>query len=147
MTGSTPWNDVERKLLDAVLDQIIPASADGRIPAAGALGVADFIGADPALGPLFRQGLTRMVALATSHGDVVDRDLVTELEREEPAFFAALLRKTYMGYYSRGDIRAILGLSPKPVHPDGYDVPLQDLDELAALTEPVKQRGRCYRAV
>ncbi|MDH3660377.1 MAG: hypothetical protein OEU92_10160, partial [Alphaproteobacteria bacterium] len=63
-------------------------------------------------------------------------------------FFGVLLISAVaMGYYSRGDIRALLGLSPKPVHPDGYDVPPQDLDDIAALTEPVKQRGRCYRVV
>lgn len=41
--GSQLWNEGERKLVDGMLDQIIPASADGRVPSAGSLGVADFL--------------------------------------------------------------------------------------------------------
>ena len=145
MTGFT-LNKAQRKLLDAILDQIIPASADGRIPAAGALGVADFIGNraadDPELGALFRDGLAKTTDLVNCHDGHVDAAVVSRIEREEPAFFEALLRQTYMGYYSRGDIRALFGLSPKPTHPDGYDVHEQNLDELAALTKPVKRRVR-----
>lgn len=143
------WNDTERELLDAVLDQIIPASADGRIPAAGALGVADFIGrnvaGDVELGALFRQGLAKAAVLVSAHDAHVDVRIVARIEQEEPAFFEALLRQTYMGYYSRGDVRALFGLSPKPTQPDGYDVPPDDPEEMAALIEPVKKRGSCYR--
>jgi len=150
MTGLT-LNDAQRELLDAILDQIIPASADGRMPAAGTLGVAEFIEKklieDNELGDLIREGLAKVVELVDDHGGHVDANLVNQLEKEEPAFFEALLRQAYMGYYSRGDIRALLGLSPKPVHPDGYEVPEQDLNEIAALTAPVRQRGRCYRVV
>lgn len=148
MTGPT-LDETQRKLLDALLDLIIPASADGRIPAAGALGVAAFIeqrvATTPDLGQLILHSLAKTAALVDSDGIRLDAALVARLEQEEPASFEALLRETYKGYYSRGDIRALLGLSAKPVHPDGYDVPEQDLDEIRALTAPVKKRGRCYR--
>ncbi len=150
MTGLT-LDGAQRELLDALLDQIIPANGDGRIPAAGALGVADFVcgraAADPVLGQLIRDALTKATDLVTGHDGHVDADVVRQLEQEVPASFNALLCETYKGYYSRGDIRGLLGLSPKPVHPDGYEVPEQDLDEIKALTEPVRRRGRCYRAV
>lgn len=150
MTGFT-LDGAQRRLLDALLDQIIPAGVDGRIPAAGDLGVADFIGDratdDAELGELLRQGLAFAATLVDADRNGLDADSVRRLEQEAPAAFEALLRLTYMGYYSRGDIRALLGLSPKPVHPDGYDVPPQDLDDIAALTEPVRKRGRCYRVV
>ncbi len=150
MNTSDLWNDRERQLLEALLNQIIPANAERKIPAAGALGVADFISkriADaPELGCLFADGLAKAAALANADG-TVDKAVAQKLEQEAPAFFAAMIRQTYMGYYSRGDIRALLGLSAKPVHPDGYDVPEQDLDEIRALTAPVTERGRCYRAV
>ncbi len=151
MNNSDLWNDSERSLLEALLDQIIPANPERNIPAAGALGVADFISGritdDPELGCLFADGLARMAALVDDDGIHLDADVVKQLEQDTPDFFAALIRQTYMGYYSRGDIRGLLGLSPKPVHPDGYDVPEQDLDEIRALTTPVSQRGPCYRAV
>ena len=142
-------DDVQRELLDALLDQIIPASDDGRIPAAGGLGVADFIigraVADPELVQHISHGLEKAAALVDADGIRLDSAAVRQLEQEAPASFQALLRQTYMGYYSRGDIRGLLGLSPKAVHPDGYDVPEQDLDEIRALTAPVKERGPCYR--
>ena len=150
MTRLTPDN-TQRELLDALLDQIIPASDDGRIPAAGALGVADFIGdkiaADVELGSLFQHGLANAAMLVSANGHRVEPDVVRQLEQDAADFFAALIRLTYMGYYSRGDIRALLGLSPKPVHPDGYDVPEQDLDEIEMLTASVRQRGQCYREI
>ena len=142
-------DSTQRELLDALLDQIIPASDDGRMPAAGALGVADFIGdriaADDELGSLIQQGLAKAAMLVSINGLRVEPDVVRQLEEDVPDFFEALIRQTYMGYYSRGDIRALLGLSPKPVHPDGYDVPEQDLDEIKMLTASVRQRGPCYR--
>ncbi|MGI9417361.1 MAG: gluconate 2-dehydrogenase subunit 3 family protein [Geminicoccaceae bacterium] len=150
MTRLTPDN-TQRELLDALLDQIIPANADRGIPAAGALGVAAFIeqrvAADAELGRLFQQGLATAAMIVSINGLRVEPDVVRQLELDAPDFFAALIRLTYMGYYSRGDIRGLLGLSPKPVHPDGYDVPEQDLDEIRALTAPVAKRGPCYRAV
>lgn len=143
-------DNAQRKLLHAILDELIPESTDGRMPAAGALGVADFIcervEADDELWKLFSDGLAKATSFIDPNGKV-DAALVGKLETDEPGFFEALLRLTYMGYYSRGDIRALLGLSPKPVHPDGYDVPEQDLGEIETLTAPVRQRGRCYRVV
>lgn len=150
MTGSDPWNKTERKLLDAIMDQIVPASLDGKIPAAGALGVADFLKqrleADSELGQLFQHGLRRAAELEATSGEGVDAAVVGQLEREETAFFEALLLHTYMGYYSRADIRPLFGLSAKPTQPDGYDVPADDPTELAELITPVKKRGRCYRS-
>ena len=151
MNTSDLWNDSERSLLEALLDQIIPANADRGIPSAGKLGVADFISRriadDPELGCLLADGLATAAALVGAHDGHVDPTVVSQLEQEAPASFNALLRQAYMGYYSRGDIRGLLGLSPKPVHPDGYDMPEQDLGEIRVLTAPVTERGRCYRAV
>ncbi len=132
--GSQLWNEGERKLVDGMLDQIIPASADGRVPSAGSLGVADFlahrIGADPGLKELFQRGLSRAMTLVDTTGkefDALDADgryqIVKQLEQREPAFFEALLRHSYMGYYSKASVRPHFGLSERPTQPDGYDVP------------------------
>jgi len=37
------WTQTQRTLLDAILDELVPPSNDGKIPGAGALGVADFL--------------------------------------------------------------------------------------------------------
>ena len=43
------WNVDERQVIDALMNQLIPASADSRIPAAGDLGVGDFVAAQVAV--------------------------------------------------------------------------------------------------
>lgn len=156
MSGTPPWSKAEGRLLDALLDEIVPAGADGRVPGAGVLGVAAFLAEraadDPALADSIRKALTVTARLADDHGahlealDAAGRVAVVEaLERESPEAFAALLRHTYMGYYSRADIRPHFGLSSRPTQPDGYAVPDDDPDEMAALLAPVRARGRCYR--
>jgi len=156
VTAPVPWCEAEGRLLGALLDEIVPASADGRVPGAGALGVADYLAGtaadDPALAALFREGLARAAALAEARGtafgalDAAGRvAVVATLEREAPEAFAALLRHAYMGYYGRADVRPLFGLSSRPTQPEGYAVPDDDPDELAALLAPVRARGRCYR--
>lgn len=144
--------------MTAVLDQIIPASADKRMPAAGALGIAEFleneIRSNEELQPVYERGIGRITELSASRGAefrmLPEKDktaLLKQVETEEDAFFKSLIRITYMGYYSRSDIRALLKLSAAPVHPDGYHVAPETSQTMAALTEPVVQRGRCYRSV
>ena len=156
MSGPPPWSEAEGRLLRALLDDIVPASADGRVPAAGALGVADYItrkaADDPALAALFRDGLAHAARLAEARGaafealDAAGRiGVVAALEREAPDAFTALLRHTYMGYYSRADVRPHFGLSDRPTQPEGYELPEDDPDELADMLAPVRARGRCYR--
>ena len=156
MTDQAPWNEAEGRLLVSLLDELIPASADGRVPAAGTLGVAEFLArkaaADPSPAASIREVLTHTSGLAEAQDavfqslDAAGRVAVVEaLEREVPDAFAVLLRHTYMGYYSRADVRPHFGLSDRPTQPEGYAVPDDDPDELAALLAPVRTRGRCYR--
>ena len=151
-----PWSEAERRLLNGLLNEIVPASADGRVPAAGTLGVVDFLARkafdDPGLAALLRTVLTRASALLESRSakfgalDAAGRIAVVEaLERAEPDAFKALLQSTYMGYYSRPDVRPHFGLSDRPTQPDGYVLPEDDPDELEAMLAPVRARGRCFR--
>ncbi len=156
MTDIHPWSEDQGHLLSGLLDEIVPASADGRIPAAGALGIADFLvskaSADPALAASLREVLSHAAALADARGasfddlDAAGRVAVVEaLEREASDAFTALLWHTYMGYYSRADVRPHFGLSDRPTQPEGYELPEDDPDELADMLAPVRARGRCYR--
>ena len=78
---------------------------------------------------------------------VVRRLIVSELETAAPRFFTALLRHTYMGYYTDPSVPHLFGLTGTAPQPDGYDVPDEDLEQLEGLVAPVKNRGRCYREV
>ena len=156
MTDIHPWSEDQGRLLTGLLDVIVPASADGRVPAAGALGIAGFLvskaSADPALAVSLREVLSHAAALAEARGanfddlDAAGRMAVVEaLEREAADAFTALLWHTYMGYYSRADVRPHFGLSDRPTQPEGYELPEDDPDELADMLAPVRARGRCYR--
>ena len=156
MSGPRPWSEPEDRLLAALLDEIIPASADGRVPAAGELGITEFLASraadDPELATLLRNLLTRAEALGASRGarfealDASGRITIVEaLEREAPDAFTALLWHTYMGYYSRADVRPHFGLSPRPTQPEGYVLPEDDPDELADMLASVRAQGRRYR--
>ena len=153
---STTWSADEKALLNGLLGEIIPASDDGRIPSAGSLHVTDFIAKKarevPGLADLLKRGLRTAQAFLEPKGDTfevlspTDRlTLVKNLERREPDFFTALTRYTYMGYYTDPTVPPHFGLSTKPPHPYGYEVPDESPEELAALVEPVKKRGRCYQ--
>ena len=156
MTDIHPWSEDQGRLLTGLLDVIVPASADGQVPAAGALGIADFLvskaSADPALAVSLREVLSHAAALAEARGanfddlDAAGRIAVVEaLEQEAADAFTALLWHTYMGYYSRADVRPHFGLSDRPTQPEGYELPEDDPDELADMLAPVRARGRCYR--
>lgn len=151
------WNEGESALLTGLLDEIIPASSDGRVPSAGALGVADFV-----MDKLTEDGTpNEMIRTALSHAETLVAEagrnfaelesnariaIVRQLEATEPEFFTLLIRYTYMGYYSRSDVRPLFGLSNQPTQPDGYDVPSESPEFMAELTAPVRKRGPVYRA-
>ena len=133
------------ELLDAILDTLIPPSADGRLPGAGTLGLAPSIrertsGADDVVAA----GLAAAEATGFADLDLDDRVAVLrELEASQPAFLATLLFHTYTAYYQQPQVLVGLGLEPRPPHPKGYEL---ERGNLAAL-ERVRARGKLYREV
>ncbi len=67
------------------------------------------------------------------------------VEMEQPRDFAELVRLTYMAYYSRPEIRPLLGVGAHPVHPHGYVVEHESDTLMDELTAPVRARGAAYR--
>lgn len=151
------WTKGERDLLDGLLDAIIPADADSGLPAAGALGVADFLAQQvqetPALGDLLAQGLTKAAALVEKEtGDGLEsltpeeREAVArKLEASDHDFFMTLVRLTYIGYYTHPAIPPHFGLPDHPPQPEGNDLPPDDPAELAKMLETVRNRGKIWR--
>lgn len=146
----------ETELVDGILDELIPEGMNGKIPSAGSLGISNYLeevcANDESTDQLFGKGFVLAKELANAAGasfSALGKEerltIIKQLEKNEPEFFNALIRHTYMGYYSRGDVRKALGLSELPVHPRGYEVQEESSDLLDTLTAPVRERGDCYR--
>lgn len=136
--------------LEAILDTLIPASEDGRMPAAGALGLApDIRQRAAAVLPVIDQGLAAADACAGERAapnfaalTASDRVAVLRVvESREPGFLPSLLFHAYPAYYQHESVLIAIGLEPRPPHPKGYDL---EAGELGAL-ERVRARGRLYR--
>ena len=134
----------QRAVLSAVLDRLIPPSPTG-LPAAGELGVVDYFERTLASSlPLRRTFLEGIVAIELAgfldlEPDARDAAL-RRVERERPAFFAALVNHAYRGYYTHpralADLTTRVGYEARPPQPLGHAMEPFD----PALLE--KQRAR-----
>ena len=153
MAETIPFTDGQKRVLAHVLDDLIPASADGTLPAAGALGVAAYLeqslGALPGLKAMVAQGLDALDALARQRhprgldGMAADERaaVLAEHAGSEHSFPPILIMHTFAGYYQDPRILASLGMPPRAPHPQGYEMGPDDL----SLLDPVRRRGRIYR--
>jgi hypothetical protein len=140
----------ERRTLAGVLDEIIPPSADGRLPGAGELGLADHVEAvlrrAPELRPVVARGLAALDARARGLGARDFAQLPREarvealngLSATEPECLPSLVFHAYTGYYQQPRVLEGLGLEPRPPHPKGHALEAGD----PSLLEPVRRRGR-----
>ena len=143
----------DKQLLALILDELIPPSADGRLPGAGALGVAAdveaAVRATPALGPVIASGLSMLEEIARKREtggfaalSPADRVAVLrELEAADPVFVPTVMMLAYVGYYGNDRVVATLKPETHAPHPRGYEVEENDL----ALLDPVRARGKLYR--
>lgn len=151
------WNEDESVLLSALLDTIVPSGRGGALPAAGALGVADFLAArvkDTAgFGDHISNLLETLSEVTAEHGSVpfhhldgtVREELAKKVEARLPEAFKRLVVQTYSGYYTRPEVTVHFGTGPNPPHPYGYELPPDDPEELMSLLEQVRMRGKRYR--
>ena len=142
------FTDEEQRTLALVLDAIVPPSADGRLPGAGALGIGAYLDAAlrtmPDLRAMVAEGLAELEQTAQSrHGRSFDA--LGDGERDAllagQAFVFALTLQVYAGYYQHPRIVTALGLEPRPPHPEGYAMEPNDWSVL----EPVRRRSTIYR--
>ena len=147
------WSESKLNVLTSILDELIPASTDGKIPGAGSVVSPEFLrtASDDASDPVGAiDAVLAGVSRRTEDFAVLDRSermkILQAVETEAPDSFTLLVRLTYMGYYSRPEIRPLLGLGAHPVHPDGYRVQDESSELIDSLTRPVRQRGRFYRS-
>lgn len=138
----------QRRMLARVLDDILPPSADGRLPGAGQVGLAAYIEETlrrlPDLRPLIVQGLTELAEqVRRRHGcDFAELPGEERLQMlKEQGFAFPLTLHAYAGYYQSPVVVEALGLPARPPHPQGYVMEPHDL----TLLEPVRRRPPLYR--
>ena len=142
IASDNPLTASQLKALPALLDTILPASDDGRMPSAGEL---DFVGYLQAKAGDFVPALAEILdGLGVDFLDLPFLQryaLVEEFSRNEPVLFEQLLLHLYGCYYQ--DDRALegLGLGAGPPFPRGNEVEPGDL----ALLDPVLRSSRTYR--
>jgi hypothetical protein len=134
----------------ALLDLVIPPSASGDLPGAGALGlspaVATALQADPLLGPLVEAGVQAVREAALSQhpeglpgmapqagAKVVESQLATH-----PLLIMGILLYLYPAYYQHPRVLEGIGEPPRPPFPEGFDVEATD----AELLEKLRARRR-----
>ena len=143
----------QRALLRSALDRLIPAG--GGFPGAGDLDdLLDHLdgaaASSPGMRRMFAEGLRQIgIESERRHGRVFEdldgaaQDAVLRhVEGEHPAFFEALVRHAYQGYYSHPTVVRLLGLEARPPQPLGHACPAFD----AAITRSMSQRGALYRS-
>ncbi|HUX24262.1 MAG TPA: gluconate 2-dehydrogenase subunit 3 family protein [Burkholderiales bacterium] len=139
-------------ILDAVLNLIVPPSADGRMPGAAEVGVPAYLFAEaPDAVPVLRleleeleQGSRGRYALGFAElKEGERRTLIESMRAQAPSFLSRLAMETLACYYQHDRVLEGLGMEARPPYPKGYQVVQGDLSLLA----PVRARGKIYRDV
>lgn len=155
--AAAPWTAEQHATLNALLDMMIPASADGRMPAASSLGLFDDTGAftkdaqaktDHAA---LVAGLDEIDAVANSRFDkalakldaTLAKGLVDELRASSAPFFDLLTQHTVARYYKHEQVLRTLGVEPTAPWPRGHSV--EDGDW--SLLDGMRDRAALYRKV
>jgi hypothetical protein len=154
MGDDTPgFSADDERMLTSLLDAIIPASRDGRLPAAGTLDltahIARSVERTPMLRPVVDYGLSTLADLARKRNPggwaALSQDertaVLEEFTAADQFFLPAFLFLAYSGYYTDPRVVEALGLEARPPHPEGYAMEADDL----SLLEPVRRRGKMYR--
>lgn len=143
----------EERVLRSVLDEIVPPSADGRMPGAGEVGlvgpIEQALAAAPELGPVVAAGLSAVDAIARRRNPggfaaLAGRErleVLDELATQDQAFLPTLTFLTYANYYQDARVLRALGFEPRPPHPRGYEMKPNDL----TLLDAVRRRPKMYR--
>jgi hypothetical protein len=145
-------DDAQRATVQAVVECIIPASTDGRLPAASAFDVAGYVVEKAShLLPTLEVEIARLDEAAAARFDrpfaklpLADRESITSaLRADDASFMSGLATETVCCYYQQDRVVLAIGLQARPPFPQGYEVKQGDF----SLLEPVRSRGRIYRAV
>jgi hypothetical protein len=146
--SDTVFPEDQQRVLTSVLDEIIPPSADGRLPGAGQLGLAGYVieamQKTPELAAMVVQGLSDLDTQARGRKAASFAALSREAKLQllnEWGFVLPLTLHTFTGYYQHPRVVEALGLEARAPHPKGYHMEPNDL----SLLDAVRRRPKLYR--
>ena len=140
----------QEQVIAALIDAIVPPSADGRLPGAGELDLVAHVERsarqNPMLGPVLEYGLSAIAELAKTRSPSglqgLSREdwtaVLAEFTAADEFFQPAFLFLVYGGYYQHERVVRVLGLEPRAPHPKGYEMGADDW----SLLDPVRRRPR-----
>jgi hypothetical protein len=141
----------DQAFMNALFDLVIPPSASGDLPGAGALGlspdVATALRADPLLGPLIEAGVQAVREAALSQRpdglpgmapEAGTKVVESQLASSHPLLIMGLARYLYPAYYQHPKVLEGIGEAPRPPFPEGFDVEATD----AGLFEKLQARRK-----
>lgn len=146
------FDEAERATLDALMDLLIPASADGRMPAARTLRLYNSVASMRARERnILGEGLAEVDRRAVSEFGVpfakLDaaraKALVDAMRKGGAAFVQTFVAQTVGRYVSHPAVMPLLGLEARPLWPQGNVVAEGDW----SLLDVVRQREKIYRKV
>ncbi len=142
-SDTSPLQDLD--LLGAILDLLIPAKADGRLPGAGALGLAKSVATDLSANALSRPPVEAGLAAVRDAARAQepegflalsgeDRLAVFEAQlQEHPGLVQGLTVPLYLAYYQHPTVLAGLDQPARPPFPEGYEIEQTDPELLTLL--------------
>jgi len=147
-----PFSEAERAALDVLMDLLIPASADGRMPAARSLRLYDNIATmrsrertilGEGLAELDRRALADHGVSFAQLDQTRAKALVDAMRGEGSVFVQTFVAQTVGRYVSQPSVMPLLGLEVRPLWPQGNVVAEGDW----SLLEVVREREKFYRKV
>jgi hypothetical protein len=142
----TALNDID--FMKALLDLLIPPSASGDLPGAGALGLSAAVvtplQADPLLGPPVEAAVQALREAALSQHpeglpNMAPQAAAKLVEAQlDPMLIMGILSYLYPAYYQHPRVLEGIGEPPRPPFPEGFDVEATD----AKLLEKLLARRR-----
>lgn len=141
-------SDQELELLDSILEHMIPASEDGRMPGAGSVGFWTYVESKGEASwicsglALLLEAASAEFGLPFSQLSMVGRtEFIAAQRRKQFRFFSRLTHQVIECYYQDARVLRAIGLETRPPFPDGF----RALDGDLSLLEPVFIRGKIYR--
>ncbi len=138
-------DELQRRHLALVLDQIIPPDSARGMPGGGEAGLVDFVEGVLQSEPAQRLGIEPGLA---AFGELLEKTgsaeaAYEEVQAEQPGFIPTLVFHAYAGYYQNPRVLEAIGMEARPPHPQGYEMEPFD----PTLLEKVRERGKIYRDV
>ena len=124
----------QQSILKALLDTLVPASADGEMPSAAEVGFEHYLETQARdFAAALEDVLQRFDATFAELAPDARHDRVAEFSEASPGEFANLLARVYDCYYQDDRVRQRIGVVRGAPFPQGNDVVQGDL----SLLDPV----------